>query len=387
MDRKEALIKLQIAREQREKDYNFEEICRSSSSKSTMTINPSQYRQTFYSHEINLSKQATNYAICIHNNSQVESLHNESNRNQLDHDTSHQSTNISTYITTNQDDKIQTKNVNPTKRKLRICLIFIVSILLSTVLILTIVLLRRQKNVNDIKSSSCYLDRKLLVQCKSGTLEIPTCAEEAFQQVVGRLLENTINHPHPRYPCNVQYFSLTTVAVAMANSATMDITLDDLIQYWTLGMLYFSLGGPDWQILDHHDWLKDITLSCDNQSTNESPNKPWYGISCSDAGVVDAIHLDNTVSVVGSIPTEIAWLSSLRILNFIGLDITGTIPSEIGTMKNLTALGLGNTRVTGTIPSEIGSCPNLRELYLDGSGMTLSGSIPSEIGKLAQLGM
>jgi hypothetical protein len=192
---------------------------------------------------------------------------------------------------------------------------------------------------------------------------------------------------NPSYPCHATYFGLVMTAIAKMNTDFVNDnpiyvphTIDDIVvQYWVLVTLYFSLGGPNW--LKDQNWLSSSSsglLVCQDEISNH-----WYGLSCFDNIYVQSIDLMFN-NLVGSIPTQIALLSSLRVLNLNGGDLSGTIPTEIGIMKNLTKLLLESTKLTGTIPSEVGSCSRLTEMNL--MGVELSGSIPTEIGHLSLLG-
>ena len=108
-----------------------------------------------------------------------------------------------------------------------------------------------------------------------------------------------------------------------------------------------------------------------------------------------------------TIPSEIALLSRLTVLDFFSEELTGTIPTEMGLMPQLTFLAVNDNKLTGNIPSEIGELTQLTLLSFEGNNLTgnipseigeltgitdldfsinaLTGSIPSEIGKLTQL--
>lgn len=64
-------------------------------------------------------------------------------------------------------------------------------------------------------------------------------------------------------------------------------------------------------------------------------------------------------------------------------NFAGTIPSEIASMTSLELLGLQNNSLNSTIPNDIGNLSNLVALYLDGNKLT--GQIPNSISALSNI--
>ena len=89
--------------------------------------------------------------------------------------------------------------------------------------------------------------------------------------------------------------------------------------------------------------------------------------------------------LTGSIPVELGELVELRSLWLASNRLTGTIPPELGRLTSLTYLDLGSNGLTGAIPVEIGTLSELTQLWLGGN--KLVGSIPLEFGSLLQLEM
>eukprot|EP01018_Ginkgo_biloba_P028033 Gb_15169 [translate_table: standard] len=88
-------------------------------------------------------------------------------------------------------------------------------------------------------------------------------------------------------------------------------------------------------------------------------------------------------SIRGSIPQEIANITSLTLLALERNFLTGTIPLDFKLFQKMERLYLGINKLEGSIPSEIGKLPSLGILSL-GQNM-LSGKIPDSIGNLQQL--
>jgi hypothetical protein len=166
-------------------------------------------------------------------------------------------------------------------------------------------------------------------------------------------------------------------------------------------------------------------LTAENECT-------WYGVRCEGA-VVTEIDFAWDNGYVGIIPSDIAILSSLTLMDFEVSDMSGsTFPDSIGTLGNLEVLftresglggpiptsfqGLSNLKVfqcqrneltgmpllvagewwtqltkldirdnkfSGQIPSSIGNLVNLKEIGVNGNAF--SGTLPSEIGLWANI--
>ena len=170
-----------------------------------------------------------------------------------------------------------------------------------------------------------------------------------------------------------------------------------------LSILYASTGGSSsW--LSRLNWLDGTPCLAGQQEGN------WYGLKCDFSGNLVGIDL-NQNGLGGSLPSELALLTTLQSALFkisqlegtlpnelfslpmiqdvdLGLgSFTGSIPSTIGLATNLQTLGVDDNLLRGTIPSELGSATSLRELLLgstsDDVGNVLSGFIPSQLGRLS----
>ncbi|CAB9496641.1 leucine Rich Repeat [Seminavis robusta] len=95
------------------------------------------------------------------------------------------------------------------------------------------------------------------------------------------------------------------------------------------------------------------------------------------------LHVEDN-QITGTIPTEIGLLASLTQINLSGNSISGSLPSEIGLAKGLTRIHLNATNMEGTLPEELYSeLNNLRRLDLN--GCNFSGTISSSLGLLTKL--
>ncbi|XP_074282154.1 receptor-like protein EIX2 isoform X1 [Silene latifolia] len=79
--------------------------------------------------------------------------------------------------------------------------------------------------------------------------------------------------------------------------------------------------------------------------------------------------------LVGTIPEELANISSLFALNLSYNHLTGHIPEKIGNLKALESLDLSNNHLSGTIPQSLSTIPYLSMLNL--SNNNLHGPMPT----------
>uniref|UniRef100_A0A7R9W3P0 Leucine-rich repeat-containing N-terminal plant-type domain-containing protein n=1 Tax=Pseudictyota dubia TaxID=2749911 RepID=A0A7R9W3P0_9STRA len=154
-----------------------------------------------------------------------------------------------------------------------------------------------------------------------------------------------------------------------------------LTQRYVLALLYYSTNGKNWRAKrfltpDHH---------CS-----------WYRIGCNNDESVHSIRMwDNNLE--GTLPSELALIQSLRILDFTRNNIEGTIPSEIGRLTQLRELHLTSDviifdggyrepqgRLSGSLPSSIGNLSRLEVLALSGNE-DLGGTLPEEFYRLESL--
>ena len=142
--------------------------------------------------------------------------------------------------------------------------------------------------------------------------------------------------------------------------------------------LYNATDGPNW--VDNTKWLTDAPLG------------EWYGVETDFSGRVVRLDLSGRVEegvliphgLSGTIPPEIASLSSLQRLDLSSNSLSGSIPPELVGLANLELLYLLNNDLSGPIPPELGGLASLRQLMLQDNN--LSGRIPPELGNLLTLG-
>ena len=113
------------------------------------------------------------------------------------------------------------------------------------------------------------------------------------------------------------------------------------------------------------------------QRWNESADCcQWSGVSCA-RGRVSRLQLVRT-GCRGTLPTELAQLRSLRVLDLNdNPGLGGTLPTELAALPLLDHVYFFGDALSGTLPPALGSCGALRELEL--SHCKLSGTLPAAL--------
>ena len=134
--------------------------------------------------------------------------------------------------------------------------------------------------------------------------------------------------------------------------------------------LYNATDGPNW--INNTNWLSD------------EPLDKWYGVEIVHTGTDRVIHLKlRKNNLHGELPSELASLSRLNILDLSSNELSGQIPSELASLSRLNILDLSSNELSGQIPSELGSILHLQGLDLYSN--RLSGDIPPQLGNLQEL--
>ena len=133
--------------------------------------------------------------------------------------------------------------------------------------------------------------------------------------------------------------------------------------------LYEATGGPNWT--NNANWLTDVPLGT------------WHGIEVDEEGRVIEVDLAAN-NLVGTIPSQIGYLTHLRRLSLAQNRLVGSIPSALGYLTHLERLWLHSNYLVGSIPPELGNLASLKDLSLNWNN-GLGGSIPPELGNLRTL--
>lgn len=159
-------------------------------------------------------------------------------------------------------------------------------------------------------------------------------------------------------------------------------------KYSALEHLYAAAGGSSWN--SRSGWMGGGNVC------------KWHGIECT-SGEVTTVDLGGN-GVKGTLPSQLAQLTALSILNIDESHLSGTLPTGLGALSGLTTIMFGsNRRLSGTLP-QLGStalqvidlsgtrlsgslptalCPKLQRIHCDHS--SISGTVPTQLGHLSSL--
>ncbi|CAN6442252.1 unnamed protein product [Victoria cruziana] len=120
--------------------------------------------------------------------------------------------------------------------------------------------------------------------------------------------------------------------------------------------------------------------------TSWNPSQPtpcsWQGVTCSLDDRVTSLSIPSTF-LNATIPTQLASLTSLQLLNLSSTNLSGSIPPELGNLPSLRLLDLSSNALVGSIPPQLGRLSSLQLLLLNSN--RLSGPIPHQLGALSHL--
>lgn len=140
---------------------------------------------------------------------------------------------------------------------------------------------------------------------------------------------------------------------------------------------YYATGGNAYWAMDAEAaWLDASLHECEWPLEHSDED-------CSIEGEYRTLTL-TTHGLVGSLPPEIGFLTSLNELNiWDNGELQGTLPTQLGDLTALTHLAVINSKLDGSLPSQIGRLTALTYLALNKN--RLSGSLPTTLGALTAL--
>ena len=164
-------------------------------------------------------------------------------------------------------------------------------------------------------------------------------------------------------------FAVCALLLLVKSSSAQDI---QTVVFPALKALYKSTNGDSWN--NNPGWDTTRVPTATELAT-------WHGIEYA-GGVLTGLHLENE-NLTGTIPGELANLSSLQQLVLNDNNLTGEIPEALGNLANLEVLDLGNNNLTGEVPNSIGSLPKAWRISLNHND--LSGSLPSGMANMTAM--
>eukprot|EP01087_Luapelamoeba_hula_P017217 TRINITY_DN5407_c0_g1_i2.p1 TRINITY_DN5407_c0_g1~~TRINITY_DN5407_c0_g1_i2.p1 ORF type:complete len:279 (+),score=39.76 TRINITY_DN5407_c0_g1_i2:15-851(+) len=146
-------------------------------------------------------------------------------------------------------------------------------------------------------------------------------------------------------------------------------------QYDALRDFYTATGGSNWA--NNTGWASNNNDPCGRNNSN----KIWHGLQCSGGWVTQILLRKNGLG--GVLPSSLANIPYLEVLDLSDNLLIGSIPKSLGDMQSLSRLRLINNHFSGAIPSFGSNSTSLTYLYL-GSNQ-LQGGIPQSILQLTGL--
>mmetsp|Transcript_7114 Transcript_7114/g.11814 ORF Transcript_7114/g.11814 Transcript_7114/m.11814 type:complete len:423 (-) Transcript_7114:537-1805(-) len=180
------------------------------------------------------------------------------------------------------------------------------------------------------------------------------------------MLSSEVSGDLTPYSCSPSNLSVLYLA---ANHLPETLNQHTLLLRYILTTFYFSLGGTKWRESDN--WLSD-----DGECT-------WHGITCNENGEITELVLTHN-NLLGPLPDDLHFLSSLQVLRLSQNSITGTFPASLTRLPHLAELEFSLNSFTGTVPADIWKQTQLRILGLTRFGGSLN-EVPTEIGLFSNL--
>lgn len=118
---------------------------------------------------------------------------------------------------------------------------------------------------------------------------------------------------------------------------------------YVLAVLYYATGGPTWKY--HMNFLEKFS-PCFWYQVLQYPDmsQEFRGVACTEEQEIAALFVTNN-TLSGSIPTELALLTTLRAIDMKFNSLSGTIPESISGLTNLQNFFVLSNELTGSIPS------------------------------------
>ncbi|XP_041027250.1 probable leucine-rich repeat receptor-like serine/threonine-protein kinase At3g14840 isoform X3 [Juglans microcarpa x Juglans regia] len=156
---------------------------------------------------------------------------------------------------------------------------------------------------------------------------------------------------------------------------------DDEVE--ALKQIAAELGKKDWNF--HVDPCNDTSWATPNLKLEPRTYNNYIECNCAYPGAachVVGLYLEGQ-DLSGVLPTSLAKLPHITMIDLSRNYLTGTIPSEWTSLKMLEHLSTSVNKLSGRIPSYLGKITTLR--YLNVENNQFSGTVPPELGKLVNL--
>jgi Leucine-rich repeat (LRR) protein len=174
--------------------------------------------------------------------------------------------------------------------------------------------------------------------------------------------------------------SLPSRLETSTTSISCNISADE---FAGLQALYKSCNGDSWH-WDHS--ISSDTIWTFPSSLSAPCGNSWQRVACELVGPdqcqITSLSL-GSFGLMGSLPTEIGYLSGLTYFNASTNSLMSALPPAVGSMAVLRTLALDFNTLSSSIPDSIGLLIELEYLYLNNNSLT--GQLPSAVGALLNL--
>ena len=241
----------------------------------------------------------------------------------------------------------EVEQVPPPNRCVRGLGVLLMVLLVVAGVVLVVVLMPRS---NDEVTTSPSLTDSPPAGTQTSPLDpsAPTVAPTTqLQAQMAEYFRTQSDDPRREQPGTPQYQAFQAV------SSMPSLSQDDWFTAYRLMVLYESTQGDSWH--NNTNWHSDAPLCT------------WYGVSCQEtddsnaAAIIVGLTLANN-RLVGTLPWEVMQLP-LESLELNSNALVDAIPSEMARMKQLTLLDISKNWLTGSVPVEL--CANQGTLQVD----------------------
>ncbi len=156
---------------------------------------------------------------------------------------------------------------------------------------------------------------------------------------------------------------------SLAVTSSVQANINDAAVQAALKSLYNNTNGASWT--NNAGW-DQATLLCGENNHNPVAGGA-FGVHCTN-GVVFRLDLANN-NLSGSIPAQLADITSLNYLLLSDNQLTGSLPAELGNIPDLWQLHLQNNQLSGAIPANLGNLANVYQLFLQAN--SFGSNLPS----------
>ena len=249
---------------------------------------------------------------------------------------------------------------------------------------------------SDVESSNSQVEKP--DNESTETVSLPSdeaeVDQERFQSLQGMLLDNKVTSEDR---LENQSSSVSRALRWLADEDPAELSPDDpaLVSRFALATLFYSVhpsvahaSNTARQVNEEDEsgaTATDVTLGWTHEDSwmTKASVCNWYGVDCDEQDASTVVHVNMTTNgLEGTIPVELASLSSLIRLDLSSNRLSGSIPKEL-CMSQMKYLLLHKNSLSGSIPDEVENMTDVVEIHL--SFNRLEGGIPVSIGSLGGL--